>query len=125
MILKYVHWFLALMFFLFAVVQLNDPDPLIWLIVYGSMMVVSLMASFNRYPTKIMIVMSGGFLIMSVVYFDGFKEWLGSSDLSLLFEEWAKMQFAYIEEAREFLGLLVCLLVLLLYFYLSRRQEAH
>jgi|ERR1051325_6920163 predicted membrane channel-forming protein YqfA (hemolysin III family) len=123
--MKIVKIFFAVLFLLFALVQINDPDPLLWIVVYGSMMVISIMAIFHRYPTRFMVVMAAGFLIMTVLYYNGFAEWLSSSDRSLLFDDLAKMQFPYIEEAREFLGLLICLAVLLFYFALSKRRDAN
>jgi hypothetical protein len=119
--MKILKIFFAVLFLLFALVQINDPDPLLWIIVYGSMMVVSVMSIYHRYPTRFMVIMASGFLIMTVLYFEGFRTWLDSSDRSLLFDDLAKMQFPYIEEAREFLGLLICLAVLIFYFWLSRR----
>ena len=122
--MKIVKIFLALLFLLFALVQINDPDPLLWILIYGSMMAISIGAIWYKYPQKLMIVMAAGFLIMTVLYFDGFAAWLGSPDRSLLFDDLAKMQFPYIEEAREFLGLLICLGALLFFFWLSRRERA-
>lgn len=114
----------AALFLLFAVVQYNDPDPLVWILVYGAMVVVSVMAVFYRYPLRFMTVMAAGYLIMTVMHFDGFAEWLSSPDRYLLFDDLAKMQFPYIEEAREFMGLLICLFVLIFYFYLSKKEGA-
>jgi hypothetical protein len=113
----------GVLFFLFALVQLNDPDPLVWLLVYGSMTAVSFMAALRRYSTRIMTVMAAGFLIMTIRHFDGFVNWLTSPDRYLLFDDLAKMQYPYIEEAREFLGLLICLGVLIFYFWVSRREQ--
>ncbi len=121
--MKIVKIFFAVLFLLFVVVQFNDPDPLLWIIIYGSMVVVSIMSIYHKYPLKFMVVMAAGFLIMTVIYFDGFNDWLKSPDRSLLFDDIAKMQFQYIEEAREFLGLLICLFVLIFYFYLSKRHS--
>ena len=123
--MKILKIFFGILFILFAVVQFNDPDPLLWIIVYGSMVVVSVMSVFHRYPLRVMIIMAAGFLIMSVLYFPGFATWFNSSDRYLLFDDLAKMQFPYIEEAREFLGLLICLAVLIFYFYLSKRRSSH
>jgi hypothetical protein len=114
----------AALFFVFALVQINDPDPLLWLIVYGIMVVVSVMAVFKKYPVRIMTAMAAGYLILTVMHFDGFTDWLASPDRRLLFDDLAKMQYPYIEEAREFLGLLICLAVLIFYFYLAKREEA-
>jgi hypothetical protein len=120
--MKIVKIFFAILFLLFVVVQFNDPDPLLWIVVYGSMVVVSVLAFYNRYPTRIMVIMASGFLVLTILYFEGFREWFNSSDRSLLFDDLAKMQFQYIEEAREFLGLLICLAVLIFYFYLVKRH---
>lgn len=114
----------AVLFFVFALVQLNDPDPLIWLIVYGAMVVISVMTVLRRYPVRVMTVMAAGYLILTVMHFDGFTDWLASPDRRLLFDDLAKMQYPYIEEAREFLGLLICLFVIIFYFYLAKRDEA-
>lgn len=123
--MKILKIFLAVLFLLFALVQINDPDPLLWILVYGAMMVVSIMAFYNRYPTGIMIIMAAGYLIMTVLYFDGFATWLTSPNRALLFDDLAKMQYPYIEEAREFLGLLICIAVLVFYFALSKRRVAN
>lgn len=111
------------MFLAFAAWQINDPDPILWIIVYGAMMVVSIMTIFERYPTGIMIVMAAGYLVLSIQYFDGFAEWLGSVDRSLLFDDIAKMDHLYIEEAREFMGLLINIVVLVLYFFLDWKKH--
>jgi hypothetical protein len=62
-------------------------------------------------------------LITAVIYIayaavlaEGAWQWWQSPDRALLFDEIAKMQNIYIEETREFLGLLICLVVLLVQF---------
>lgn len=122
--MKILKIFFAVLFLTFVVVQFNDPDPLMWIIVYGAMVVISVMAFFRRYPLGVMTAMAAGYLIMTVLHFDGFTDWLASPDRRLLFDDLAKMQYPYIEEAREFLGLLICVAVLIFYFYLSKREQA-
>ena len=122
--MKIVKIFFAILFLLFVVVQFNDPDPLLWILIYGSMVGVSIAAYFNKYPTQLMVIMAAGFLVMTILYFEGFATWFNSSDRSLLFDDLAKMQYPYIEEAREFLGLLINLAVLIFYFWLGKRQDA-
>ncbi len=121
--MKIVKIFFAVLFLLFVVVQFNDPDPLLWILVYGSMVGISVASIYHKYPTGLMIIMAAGFLVMTIIYFDGFLTWFHSDDRSLLFDDLAKMMFPYIEEAREFLGLLICLAVLIFYFYLGKRQS--
>ena len=111
------------MFMAFAFVQVNDPDPILWILIYGAMAVLSVMAIFEYYIPKLMWVLVVGYLIYVVILFPGMMDWLHSDDRSLLFDDLAKMQYIYIEEAREFLGLIICLSVLGLYFVRSRKVK--
>ena len=112
---------LAIMFVAFAFVQVNDPDPIIWILIYGAMAVICILAAFSIYPRKIMIGMAVVYSLYSIYYFPGVREWLHQDDKSLLFDNLAKMQFSYIEESREFLGLMICVIVLIFYLVRSRR----
>ena len=38
----------ALLFFVFAVIQLNEPDPLYWIIVYGGTSAILIARSFGK-----------------------------------------------------------------------------
>ena len=103
------------MFLVFAFVQVNDPDPVIWILIYGAMAVISIMAIFEFYPKKVIIGLLVVYTLYSFVYIPGVLEWLREDNKALLFDDLAKMQYAYIEEAREFLGLLICIIVLVFY----------
>jgi hypothetical protein len=48
---------------------------------------------------------------------------LKTDNKALLFDDIAKMQYPYIEQAREFLGLLICIGVLV--FHVSRAKKKH
>jgi hypothetical protein len=109
---------LAVMFLVFAFLQVNDPDPVIWILIYGIMAVFSIMAMFRFYPRIVLalyLVLLAGY---SVVFWSGVAEWWRQDNRSALFDDVAKMEHWYIEEAREFLGLLICMLVLI--FFLIR-----
>ena len=103
---------LAVLFLVFASLQLNDPDPITWILIYGTMAVVCVMAAFEFYVRWLMIVQFVCYGVYAVILLPSIWTWLGSPDRSLLFDEIAKMQFPYIEESREFLGLLICMTVL-------------
>ncbi len=115
---------LALLFLSFTIVQFNDPDPILWIIIYFAMVVVSVAAFFNKFSKLAMVVMAAGYLIYAFILIPGVIEWLNSSDRSLLFDDIAKMQHLYIEESREFLGLIICLSALSFY-WLKSRSVAH
>jgi hypothetical protein len=113
---------LALMFMAFAFVQVNDPDPILWILIYGVMAIVSVMAIFEYFIPALMYALALGFTVYLVILFPGMMDWYNSPDRSLLFDDIAKMQYTYIEEAREFLGLAICLVVLV--FYILRAHQA-
>jgi len=114
--------FLAVLFLVFAVVQINDPDPGLWMLVYGAMFIACAAAVFNKFSVGIMVPMAAGYLILSALHVEGMLMWLRSPNRKMLFDNIAKMQYPYIEEAREFLGLLICIATLLYLFY---RQRAY
>lgn len=121
MSMKVINFILALLFLAFAFVQVNDPDPWLWILIYGNMAVLCVLAMFRMY-FKIWIIVSGVlYLIYSAILFPGALEWFRSPDKALLFDDLAKMQNLYIEETREFLGLMICLGVLILHFIDAKR----
>lgn len=122
--MKVVSSILALMFFSFAFVQLNDPDPVLWIIIYLSMAAICILAIFKKYYKIVMAVLAAGYLVYAVILFPGLVEWLQSKDKSLLFDDLAKMQHLYIEESREFLGLIICLAVLTVYWFRSTNSKS-
>ncbi len=114
--MKIVSATLAFMFLVFAFLQLNDPDPIIWIAIYLAMVAVCVLSIFNRYYKIAMVVLAAGYITYAIILFPGVQEWLQTDDKSLLFDDIAKMQHLYIEESREFLGLAICMAVLGFYW---------
>jgi hypothetical protein len=119
--MRYLNFSLAVMFLVFASLQLNDPDPITWILIYGSMAALCVLAAFDRYVRWLMIVQIICYVFYAILLLPGLRLWLGSSDRSLLFDDLAKMQHLYIEESREFLGLMICLTVIGLYWVRSSK----
>ncbi len=120
--MRIVNFLLALMFLVFAFVQVNDPDPVIWILIYGIMAVFSIMAIFELYFRKFLVAALIVFGLYSLYYFPGLQDWLAQDHKEQLFDNLAKMEHLYIEESREFLGLMICNAVLILYLIRSRRK---
>ncbi|HYG03284.1 MAG TPA: transmembrane 220 family protein [Chryseosolibacter sp.] len=110
------------MFLVFAFLQINDPDPVLWIIIYGAMAAVCVMAAFRYYVRWLIIALLIGYVIYSTTFFNGVMEWFRQDDKSVLFDDIMKMRHPYIEESREFLGLVICIIILLIHLLLSRRQ---
>jgi hypothetical protein len=120
--MKFVNFLLALMFLAFAFVQINDPDPIHWILIYGLMAVTCVLAAFKIYYRLAMVIFLLILIGYSFVFIGGLREWLAQPDQSILFDDVLKMQYVYIEESREFLGLLICDIVLIIHLILSRKK---
>ena len=119
--MKIFNFILAALFLVFAFVQVNDPDPLLWILIYGAMAVLAVLAMFNIFYRPVIIALLILYVGYSLIYLPGVKEWMQQEDKTDLFDNVAKMNNLYIEEAREFLGLWVCIAVLIFYFIRSRQ----
>lgn len=119
--MRIVNFLLVIMFLIFAFLQINDPDPVIWILIYGVMAVYCVMAMFEFYPQRFLIATAAIYTLYSLLYAPGVAEWLRQDDRSELFDDLAKMEHPYIEESREFLGLLICVAVLIFYIIRSRK----
>ncbi|MBL7871715.1 MAG: transmembrane 220 family protein [Cyclobacteriaceae bacterium] len=119
--MKIIHTIIALMFLSFAALQINDPDPLIWILIYLNMALLSVMGFLGKYNKLWIGLTAGLYLIYAMFLIPGTLEWFHSPDRALLFDDLAKMQYPYIEETRECLGLAICLVVLGFQYLLGRR----
>jgi predicted membrane channel-forming protein YqfA (hemolysin III family) len=118
--MKIINGFLVGIFALFAWLQLNDPDPHLWVGIYGYMAVVSLLAFFRLYSSFMiiagMVVCTGGilYLLPSVI------DWLTNhSEVSLLTGMSAECM--YIEESRECFGLMLALACLVFHYFSAKK----
>jgi hypothetical protein len=120
--MRILNFILAIMFLSFAFLQLNDPDPVIWILIYGSVAVSCVLAAFEIYSPKFLIALAALLVIYSLTFIQGVMTWLGTEDKTTLFSEEMKAQFPYIEESREFLGLWICILILGLYIFRALKK---
>jgi len=120
--MKIINFILALIFLLFAFVQINDPDPFLWILIYGNVAVLCVLAMFRLYYSYWLWATLVFYSIYAVLLVSSAWHWLQSPDRSLLFDDIAKMQNIYIEETREFLGLMICISVLTFHL-ISRRNH--
>ena len=120
--MKVVNLVLAGMFLLFAFVQINDPDPVLWILIYGAMAVICILAAFGIYSRIALSLLTVAFVAYAIILLPGFNEWLQQDDKSVLFDDLAKMDHLYIEESREFLGLMICVVVLVVQLVRSRQS---
>jgi len=114
--MKIFNLFLAVLFFLFAAVQLNDTpgDILFWFIIYALVGVISAFAAFNNYSMWAILLGLAAVVFELFRKFPTFAAWIGEGMPSIVAE--MKATTPYVEFAREYLGLLLCLAVFIFHY---------
>ena len=113
--MKFFNIFFCIVFILFAVVQYNDPDPFLWVPIY----LYPALLCFLKFIQKPIPTLAywAGFLVFGVyaIYkmFDtnGIINWVQFHNASNIVST-MKAEKPWIEESREFFGLLIILIVL-------------
>jgi hypothetical protein len=106
--------FLFIMFLAFAALQYNDPDPIVWIAIYGFAALASLLVLFNKI-NKYIILTSIFFYISAAAYI-----WPGTYEGITMPMSGHK---PHIEEARESLGLLICSFSMCFLFFIARNRN--
>ena len=120
--MKYVYIVLAILFALFGYFQLNDPDPYLWVAMYGGLAVISGFAAFNKFSLPVII---GGMALCGIgalMTIPSLFEFMTNDD-GMTIKEGMSYDYPYIEESREFGGLLIGFLTLLFFFFQARKAK--
>jgi len=105
-----------------AVLQINDPDPVYWVAVYGLGAAVPLMHAFGR-QARFLAALTIGMIVSGMIYAaPGFFEYLQSGQLGTIAGSMDGPD-AYVEPAREFIGLLIALAIVGYYGYRWRANQ--
>lgn len=117
--MKTLNIILAVIFFSFLVVQYNDPDPLIWMTIYGIVAAVCALAAFKKYYIWLILLGLAVCTVELTTTVAGFKEWihLGMPNIA----ETMKAEKPYIEYSREFFGLVLCIGTLAFQYIKARK----
>ena len=120
--MKITNGILAVLFGYFAVVQLNDPDPVIWVLVYGFTIMICVQAMLGRSKQYFLIVGAVTFIALAATRLEGLIGWIRSEQHGEIFGEMIYDK-PYIEETREFLGLAIALAAVIYNWIMLRRQK--
>lgn len=116
---KTIHLLFALILIAFAALQFNDPDPIVWIAFYVICASVPTLALFNR-PVHLAfwfaLLLCG---ITLVIYASGAYNYYLHKDQEPLMQSMNPGK-PYIEEAREFLGALIALVLICISALLAR-----
>lgn len=111
--MRFVNFLLATLFLMLAASTVNTPNPVIWILIYGTMSVISIMAIFEYYPHKFLIAWIGALLLYTIFFFEGTMEGLRQTD------DFPKTT----NEPQQLLGLIGCIGLLIFYVIKSSKKS--
>ncbi len=104
---------LTVIFFIFALLQLNDTpgDILFWFLIYSYTGFICAFAAFDKYNMWAIILEVGVLVYQIFRMFPAFSQWISEGCPSIV----EKMQAStpFVELVREFLGLCICMAVMI------------
>lgn len=103
---KITNIILCLTFIAFAIIQLNDPDGLLWFSIYFIVAILCLAPSFKKMPIYLYWLIFFSLISYAAFHFSLFIDYLQTDNKEEIF---GKMVYEkpYLEGSREFLGLLI------------------
>jgi hypothetical protein len=122
--MKIFNIFFCFCFIVFAALQYNDPDPYVWIPIYMYTAVLCWLASRNKfYPTAywIGIIVYAAYATYKVFDTNGLIDWITKHNEENIAET-MKAEKPWIEETREFFGLVILIVVLLIDFFYSKAK---
>ena len=123
--MKLFNIFFAVLFVLSAALQYNDPDPYLWMPIYLYGSVLCWLAFRQRfYPVAYFIGVLFYTVYAVVLFFakDGVLDWYKKHYSESLVQS-MKATKPWIEATREFLGLVILILVLLVNYFYNKRKN--
>jgi hypothetical protein len=115
--------FFCIVFVIFAGLQYNDLDPYVWMPIYGYCAVLCWLAFKSRYFPKACILGMIAFGIYACYkFFDqyGVLDWINKYHAENIAGT-MKAETPWVEETREFFGLVICIAVLFIDLLYSKR----
>src|SRR5687767_630973 len=123
--MKIFNLIFCLLFVFSAALQYNDPDPYIWMPIYMFGAVLCWLAFRNKYYPKAYLIGIFIYLGYAIYLFfakDGVLDWInehGAENIAATM----KAEKPWIEETREFFGLVILIVVLAVNYFYARRKS--
>ena len=124
--MKIFNIFFCIVFIFFSALQYNDPDPYVWMPIYLYTAVLCWLAFRNKYfPGAYLLGIAVYAVYATYKFFDenGVWDWMTKHHAANIAGT-MKAEQPWIEETREFFGLVILIVVLLIdYFYAKRKRK--
>jgi hypothetical protein len=125
--MKIINIFFCIIFIFFAALQYNDPDPYIWIPIYLYAAVLCALAVKNKfYPVAywIGVIVYGLYAAYEFFAKDGVLDWIQKHHAENIAHT-MKAETPWIEETREFFGLIILIAILLMNYFYSRKMRTN
>lgn len=125
--MKIFNLIFTILFLLFAALQYNDPDPYVWIPIYVYGAILCWMAFNDRYYVKaywIGIVIYLAYAVFLVFTKNGVIDWITVHNSENLVQT-MKAEKPWIEDTREFGGLVILIIVLLIDLIYAKRKARY
>jgi len=122
--MKVFNVFFCLAFILFAALQYNDPDPYVWVPIYLYAAVLCGLAAKGRYFIKAYLFGIAIYSIYAIYLFfgkNGLLDWLTLHHAENIAGT-MKAEKPWIEESREFFGLIILIVVLAINYFVGKKN---
>src|SRR4051812_40372521 len=123
--MKVFNIFFCIVFILFAALQYNDPDPYLWMPIYLYAAVLCFLAFRNHFfPLAYWVGIVGYAAYAFYKFFDenGVWDWMTKHHAANIADT-MKAEQPWIEETREFFGLVILIVVLLVDYFYGRKKK--
>ena len=125
--MKFFNIFFSVIFILFAVVQYNDPDAYLWVPIYLYPALLCFLKSIQKPISAIAywagFLVFGAYAIYKMFDTNGIIDWIQFHNASNIAST-MKAEKPWIEESREFFGLVIILLVLGFNYFKDSRYQS-
>ncbi len=120
--LKVFNIILAVLFAVFAVLQINDAEPMLWIVLYGGVAAICAFAAFGRYNLWAILLALAVCAFELIALFPSVSSWIRDGMPSIT----GSMEAAsYVEPVREFFGVVIATAVLVFQYVHYRKMEMH
>lgn len=119
--MKIIKIVFAVILLAFAALQWNDPDPLLWIFIYGFPAVLIIVDLARKEVGKLYLYAIIGYALLSLIYLPGVIDFIRQEQAGAIARA-MKAETPWIEETREFLGLII-VIGMLLWFHLAKKKS--
>ena len=122
--MKVFNLLFCFLFLLFAGLQYNDPDPYIWIPIYLLVAIFCWQGFRKKFYPKLFLTVAILYSMYACYLFfktDGMLDWMNDHQAENIANE-MQAKKPWIEATREFFGLVILIVVLLVNYFYSRRR---